>query len=90
MTTLQYSLPAALDQAVTSALDDWQANDQTQRLWSRDASLWTGGDEAQWLDWLTIVEEQLDGLGEEGFVRPLRLCSGIQPARSGGGGCRHR
>src|SRR5258706_2548434 len=30
-----------------------------QRLWQRDASLWTGSDEASWLGWLDIVDEQI-------------------------------
>ena len=29
-----------------------------KRLWDRDASLWTGTDESNWLGWLDIVEEQ--------------------------------
>jgi transaldolase/glucose-6-phosphate isomerase len=60
---MQYSLPPTLDNAVSAALRDWQKNDKTRRLWARDAYLWSGSDEAQWLDWLTIVQEQLDGLG---------------------------
>src|SRR5437660_12755534 len=30
-----------------------------QRLWQRDASLWTGDDEAKWLRWLDITEDQI-------------------------------
>src|SRR6202035_369019 len=30
-----------------------------QRLWQRDASLWTGDDEEKWLGWLDITEEQI-------------------------------
>ncbi len=30
-----------------------------RRLWQRDASLWTGTDEANWLGWLGITEEQI-------------------------------
>jgi hypothetical protein len=30
-----------------------------KRLWQRDASLWTGTDEAQWLGWLDVVDEQM-------------------------------
>src|SRR5271165_2037661 len=30
-----------------------------QRLWQRDAKLWSGSDEASWLGWLDIVDEQL-------------------------------
>jgi transaldolase/glucose-6-phosphate isomerase len=51
-------LPPALDAAVKTALAGWQADDGSRRLWSRDASLWTGADEANWLGWLTIAGEQ--------------------------------
>jgi transaldolase/glucose-6-phosphate isomerase len=63
MNTIQYSLPSELNKAVAAALQDWQDKDKTARLWARDAYLWTGSDEAQWLDWLDIVQEQLDGYG---------------------------
>ncbi len=42
-----------------TATDDWQSGHKMQRLWQRDASLWTGDDEANWLGWLDIVEEQI-------------------------------
>ena len=29
------------------------------KIWGHDASLWTGADEANWLGWLDIVEQQL-------------------------------
>ena len=28
-----------------------------QKLWDKDASLWTGEDEGKWLGWLTIVDD---------------------------------
>jgi hypothetical protein len=31
-----------------------------ERIWARDASLWTGGDEAQWLGWLDEPARMLD------------------------------
>jgi transaldolase/glucose-6-phosphate isomerase len=43
-----------------SALADWQAHGKTRRLWHRDATLWTGQDEARWLGWLDVVEERLE------------------------------
>ncbi len=52
------SLPADLAAKVSVAIADWAAGDKVRRLWSRDASLWTGADEGQWLGWLTVVEEQ--------------------------------
>ena len=54
-----YQLPAQLDSAVKAALEDWRKNDKVRRLWAADASLWTGADEANWLGWLRIVEQQL-------------------------------
>ena len=51
---LRASLPAPLGAAVARALEEWQAGDRTRRLWAKDAALWTNGDEARWLDWLTI------------------------------------
>jgi transaldolase / glucose-6-phosphate isomerase len=53
-----YSLPAELDGAVKASIADWKAGNKVQRLWARDASLWTGADEGQWLGWLGITEDQ--------------------------------
>ena len=35
-----------------------------RRLWARDASLWTGDDEAKWLAWLGIVDERTEHIQE--------------------------
>lgn len=40
---------------VDAALDAWQGDDKTRRLWQRDTSLWSGRDEDQWLGWLDVV-----------------------------------
>ena len=53
------SLPADLDTAVKKNIDDWRASEKVRCLWQRDASLWTNDDEAKWLGWLGIVDEQL-------------------------------
>jgi transaldolase/glucose-6-phosphate isomerase len=52
-------LPEKLESLVKAALEDWKRNDKVRRLWQRDASVWTGSDEGQWLGWLDIVEKQL-------------------------------
>jgi transaldolase/glucose-6-phosphate isomerase len=57
-TGMTTSLPAPLAAAVKSAVGEWQAGGKMKRLWQRDATLWTGSDEASWLGWLDIVEEQ--------------------------------
>jgi len=54
-----YRLPENLAQAVKASIEDWKANNKVQRLWARDASLWTNQDESKWLGWLGIVENQI-------------------------------
>jgi len=55
-------LPDDLEQAVTRTLAEWQGGNSVGRLWRRDSTLWTGADEANWLGWLGIVEEQRQGI----------------------------
>jgi transaldolase/glucose-6-phosphate isomerase len=55
----QYALPDALAGAVKTAINDWRASGKVRRLWEHDASLWTGTDEASWLGWLGVTEEQI-------------------------------
>jgi transaldolase / glucose-6-phosphate isomerase len=54
-----YKLPQPLQQAVAASIEDWKNNNKVARLWQKDASLWTNTDEANWLGWLTVTEEQL-------------------------------
>lgn len=53
-----YTLPEDLAAAVKTSLEDWRASGKARRLWARDASLWTGADEGNWLVWLGITEDQ--------------------------------
>lgn len=59
MSRLKSSLPEALAAAVKATVAEWQSDGKMQRLWQRDASLWTGDDEAKWLGWLDITEDQI-------------------------------
>ncbi len=59
MSRLKSSLPESLAADVKATIADWQSGGKMQRLWQRDASLWTGDDEANWLGWLDITEEQI-------------------------------
>jgi transaldolase/glucose-6-phosphate isomerase len=54
-----YTLPEPLAKAVRTVLDEWRAGEKVRRLWARDATLWTGTDEGNWLGWLGITEDQL-------------------------------
>jgi glucose-6-phosphate isomerase len=56
---LKTSLPESLATTVKATIADWHARGNMQRLWQRDATLWTGSDEDKWLGWLDIVDEQI-------------------------------
>ena len=74
MNRLSYTLPSDLEATLHSTLDEWRDAGKLERLWGRDATLWTGGDEADWLGWLNIARQslqQLDGL--ESLVRDLAV-----------------
>ncbi|MBW2722874.1 MAG: bifunctional transaldolase/phosoglucose isomerase [Deltaproteobacteria bacterium] len=49
-------------EAVENALDHWRSSGYVRKLWDRDAALWSGGDEAQWLGWLDVVAGWRDNL----------------------------
>src|SRR2546425_1124140 len=55
-------LPAELTAAVNATVAEWTSGGKVERLWARDAALWTGADEAVWLGWLDVVDHQLAGL----------------------------
>ena len=57
-----YRLPEALDVEVKKKLAEWDAQGGTRRLFSADATLWSGTDEASWLGWLGIVDAEIDAL----------------------------
>jgi len=54
-----HKLPNQLVDAVAASLEDWKKNNKVARLWQKNASLWSGTDESNWLGWLTITEDQL-------------------------------
>jgi transaldolase / glucose-6-phosphate isomerase len=56
---LKTSLPDNLAAPVKTNIADWKAGGKMRRLWKRDATLWTGEDEASWLGWLDIIEDQI-------------------------------
>jgi transaldolase / glucose-6-phosphate isomerase len=80
------ALPETLAREVAKAHQAWRSADNTRRLWSKDAALWTGRDEGQWLGWLDIIEgemrdsSQLQEFGGElradGFTHVLLLGMG--------------
>jgi transaldolase / glucose-6-phosphate isomerase len=53
------ALPPQLADKLALAQQAWRLRENTQRLWSKDASLWTNRDEGDWLGWLDIVGNEL-------------------------------
>ena len=53
-------LPEALQKDVDSEIETWRKEGRIRRLWAKDAPLWTGHDEGNWLGWLDIVANQLE------------------------------
>ncbi|HLI30463.1 MAG TPA: bifunctional transaldolase/phosoglucose isomerase [Terriglobia bacterium] len=54
-----YSIPQPLSESVHASIEDWHIKGKVRRLWARDATLWTGEDESNWMGWLAITEDQL-------------------------------
>jgi transaldolase/glucose-6-phosphate isomerase len=71
-------LPPALNTAVERSLADWDTGGKVGRMWARDASLWSGTDEAQWLGWLTLPEEQRAELGRLQAIARAARSSGLK------------
>lgn len=81
-----YSLPADLEAAVNKSLQDWRLRGKMRRFWKRDAALWTGNGESDWMGWLNITEDQRSHLDEltafaeevrrDGFTHVLLLGMG--------------
>src|SRR5438128_11803493 len=79
-------LPAELEKQVRKTLEEWAVAGKVRRLWARDATLWTGADEASWLGWLGVAGDQLARVGQlrdladavrtEGFTQVLVLGMG--------------
>jgi transaldolase/glucose-6-phosphate isomerase len=69
-------MPASLEKGFQAALEDWRSGGKIRRLWARDASLWTGQDEAKWLDWLNIPgKEESTGADLSDFAEQVRARS---------------
>ena len=61
---MTFELPPDLEPGVSATVDEWETGHKMRRLWARDASLWTGADESQWLGWLGITDCQAQRRGE--------------------------
>ena len=81
-----WTLPEKLDAEVKTSLEAWRQSGSVRRLWARDASLWTGNDEANWLGWLDTasaqqkrvaqIEELAENVRRDAFTHILLLGMG--------------
>ncbi len=81
-----FKLPADIEKMVAASLETWRRDGSVRRLWAGDATLWSGADEAKWLGWLDIVNEQesrlasfsdlADDIEKEGFSHVILLGMG--------------
>lgn len=62
LNSMEHSLPAELSEAFAMQLSGWQSNGFVADIWNKKASVWTNEDEAKWLGWLDIVDEELSDL----------------------------
>jgi transaldolase/glucose-6-phosphate isomerase len=74
---LTYTLPVPLAAAVNDSLAEWRAQGKVRRLWGRDGSLWTGKDEAHWLGWLGVTNDQLAHIERFTYLADLARDAGF-------------
>jgi len=74
---LSYMLPEPLAAAVNESLAEWRDQSKVRRLWARDPSLWSGKDEAQWLGWLGITNDQLAHVDRLTTIREIAKSAGF-------------
>ena len=51
------SLPEGLADKVRARMSDMRRREVVRRIWDGDASVWSGGDEARWLGWLSLPKQ---------------------------------
>ena len=59
------------------SLAEWGAEGKVRKLWAGDASLWSGRDEAQWLGWLGITNDQLAHIERLTAIREAAKSAGF-------------
>ena len=83
---VEVDAPPALREAVEKEAASWSPAGLLGRLWQRDPTVWTGGDEGRWLGWLDVpdpdgaevrrLEAFVDRVRRDGFVSTALLGMG--------------
>ncbi len=74
----QLILPQDLRGALDASVSDWTSKGNVERLFQKDATLWTGTDEAKWLGWTDIVARQHADLAKYAGLAADIHASGIE------------
>jgi transaldolase / glucose-6-phosphate isomerase len=87
MADTTFFLPAEAQKAVELVTSEWRASNKVARIWAKDASVWSGSDEANWLGWLSITGEQIKELPHyQQFAREVRVVGFTHAVLLGMGG----
>lgn len=71
-------LTPELRTAFSRAALDWMDTKKTARLWAKDATLWSGRDEGQWLGWLDAPEREAARLGDYAELARVAAHKGVR------------
>lgn len=59
LNSFTYSLPRDIADSLHGELASWRNDGKIARIWAKDATVWTNDDEAKWLGWLAVADEEL-------------------------------
>lgn len=62
LNSLKYSLPADVEAAFSAKISAFAETNLVERIWAKDATVWTGDGESKWLGWLNVVDSELASL----------------------------
>ncbi len=80
-------VPPALRKAAENEAALWTSEGRLGRLWQRDPSIWTGGDEGRWLGWLDVPDPDGPEVRRlESFAEQVRRDGFVSVALLGMGG----
>lgn len=69
LSAFDLSLPDELERALERETELFSSSGMVERIWSRDASVWTGNGEDRWLGWLDIAERELNEIEKYSAIK---------------------
>ena len=83
----EFAAPPELREAVEQEARSWTSGGRLGRMWQRDPTVWTGGDEGRWLGWLDVPDPDGPEVRRlEAFVARVRRDGFVSAALLGMGG----